>query len=970
MPESQNPTLLDDLRSVICGEVKSDRLTRALYATDASLYEIIPDVVVTPKTVADIVAAVRVCGKHGVPITARGAGTGLTGGAVNRGVQLDCSRHLNKVLHIDATAQTVRVEPGVVLDELNAELAPLGLYFSPDVATSSRATIGGMIANNSCGAHSIITGRTVTHIHSIEVVLSDGSTCHWGGDAPAHDNPLAQRCEEVLATVAKDHADEIAARFPKVMRSNAGYGLDRLRPAGNGINPEAILCGSEGTLGIIAAATLNLLPLPKCKGMIAVHYDDLLASLASVPSILKHGPSAVELVDKFILDATKTNSAMARRRWFLEGDPQAILIVEFYADDEAVLSRRLDRLSADLKSQGIGYAWPIITEPTQQVDVWELRNAGLGLLMSTPGDVQSYAFVEDTAVDPARLHDYIKRFNEILAEEGVEQAGCYAHASVGCLHMRPMLNLKTKQGRDGLHRIGDRISSLAIEYGGTMTAEHGDGIVRSGWLQKLYGPKIIEAFQQIKGTFDPQGIFNPGKIVDALPIDANLRHSGDGASQGPDTILDFDAHGGMAGLAGMCSGIGQCRQRLAGTMCPSYMATGDEKHSTRARANALRIALSDADLLEGLVDVALEDVFDLCLSCKACKTECPTGTDIAKLKAEWLAARNEQLGVPRRSRLIARSIDLAAWGSRFAPLSNWLMQSKVARVFLEHWYGLDRRMPPPKFAGTTFRQWFAKRPKQVPKHLQPESEQSPEQTQTPKGQQVVYFVDTWVNYHLPQVGQAAVKVLEALGCEVIVPPTVCCGRPLISKGLLSEAKLLAEDNVAILSPYANRGIPIVGTEPSCVAVLMDELPQFVRSSDAKRIAEVAQTIETFIANALAKNPQALTFKPGRRPIVYHGHCHQKALIGTDDARDVLERCSGGAATEINSGCCGMAGSFGHEVEHYDTAKAVGEQRLFPAVRDRGDADVAVSGFSCRQHIAHHTDAVPRHVIELVADALA
>ncbi len=963
MPTETTPSsadveaLLARLRAGISGEVRSDRLHRAIYATDASIYEITPDAVVLPRSVADVSAVVRVCGEHGVPVTARGAGTGLTGGAVNRGIQLDLSRHMNRVLDVDPEARAARVEPGVVLDELNARLSGHGLHFAPDVATSSRATLGGMIANNSCGAHSIVFGRTVDHVVSLDVVLSDGSTCTWGGGAPPHENRLAERCEAVLASVARDDADEIAARYPDVMRRNGGYGLDRLRTSDGKINPEAVICGSEGTLGIVVGATLRLSPMPRHKGMVVVHFDSVSAALASMPVLLGYEPAAVELIDKLVLDAAKANRAMARRRWFLEGDPAALLAVELYDESATVLAQRLEAVVTDLKSRPIGYAWPIISDPRKQDDVWDVRKAGLGLLMSKPGDDQPYAFVEDTAVDPARLHDFIERFGKLLDEEGVPQAGYYAHASVGCLHVRPVLNLKKQKDVDRLRRIGDRVSSLVLEYGGTMTAEHGDGIVRSTWLEKMYGRRIVEAFRKVKETFDPQGILNPGKIVDALPIDANLRYGGGFESEQPRTILDFSEHGGMAGLAGMCSGVGQCRQRGVGSMCPSYAASGDEMHTTRARANALRIALSNRGLLNGLSDPALDDVFNLCLSCKACQTECPTGTDVAKLKAEWMAHRNRRLGTPRRSRLIARSIKMAPWGSRFAPLSNWIMQSRAARVLMEHLYGLDRRTAPPRFARETFRAWFARR--------------RPVRSGGASGanKTVVYFVDTWTNTYTPEVGMAAVKVLEALGCDVVVPPTVCCGRPLVSKGMLDEARALAETNVDILAPYAERGVRIVGTEPSCVSLLMDELPQFVRTPAARRVAKSVQTIESFVAGALADNPGALRFTERRVPLLYHGHCHQKSLIGTEDAMSVLSACTCGGASEINSGCCGMAGAFGHEVEHYDVAKAIGEERLFPAVRARGDARIAVSGFSCREHVEHHTDASPRHAIEYVAEAL-
>ena len=960
MNQSDLTALVDELRAAVSGEVRCDRLSRALYATDASIYEIVPDVVVFPKTTADVAATVRICGARGVPITPRGAGTGLAGGTPNRGVQLDLSRFMNRVLDVDIAKRTVRVQPGVVLDELNAELQPHGLHFSPDVATASRATIGGMIGNNSAGAHSIVVGRTCDHVLGVRAVLSDGSVQTWGqhagngGTGGDGSSELGAQCEAAIAEVLEEYGDEIAARFPKVFRRNGGYALDRLKRDKGRLNVEQLLVGSEGTLCVVVEATLNLLPLPKHKGMVAIHFADLLESLKSVPMLLEYSPAAIELVDKLILDGTKDNPAMARRRWFLDGDPQAVLIVEMFEETQEKLSARLNALAQDLKAKAVGYAWPVIIDPARQADVWDVRKGGTGLLMSRPGDTQPYDFIDDCAVEPAKLHDYIARLQQILADEGIGRTGYYAHASVGLLHVRPALNLKTAEGVAQLRRISDRTSELVREFEGAMTGEHGEGLVRSEWIKRLFGSRLLEAFTRIKKAFDPQNIFNPHKIIDPPPMDGNLRYGVGYETKAPETTLDFSAHGGMAGLAEMCSGIGECRKKLVGTMCPSYMATGDERNSTRARANALREALSNRELLDGLSDPALEEVFDLCLACKACKTECPTGTDITRLKTEWLDAKNKREGVPRRSRLVARSIELAAWGCRFAPLSNWVMQSKIARVFLEHWYGLDRRVPPPIFAGQTFRQWYAKRAQPEPKPGRPK---------------VAYFVDTWVNYHTPQVGQAVVKVLEALGCEVIVPATVCCGRPLISKGLLDEAKALSEENVEILTPLAEQGIPIVGTEPSCISVLKDEMVQFVRTPAARRIADCAQNIEAYVAAALKKNPQALRFKKGGLPVLYHGHCHQKALAGTGDAMAALNACTCNQASEINSGCCGMAGAFGHEVEHYDVAKAVGEQRLFPAVRARGEAEIVVSGFSCRHQIGHHTDARPKHLIEAVAEAI-
>ena len=955
-----------ELPGAIAGEFRTDRLARVLYSTDASIYEIVPDGVVFPASAEDVVATVKLCGRHRVPITVRGAGTGLTGAAVNRGLQMDCSRHLNRILHIDPTGGTARVEPGVVLDELNAELRPHGLQFAPDVATSSRATVGGMIAVNSCGAHSILYGRTCDHVLSVDLVLADGSRCTWGRDVARPESALAQAAEQTLVAIATEEAKEIAARFPKILRSNGGYALDRLKIRDGRPNTETIICGSEGTLGIVTAATLNLIPLPACKGLLVVQFDSVLAALEAVPPILEHTPAAIELIDHMIVDATKGNPAMMRRRWFAEGEPQGILACELFDESEERLTARLNALAADLKGRGVGTSHRLVTDLAQQADVWEVRKAGLGLLMSKPGDRQPYAFVEDAAVDPAHLAEYVAELDKLMVAEGVEETGHYAHASVGCLHIRPVLNLKLREDIERLRRIADGVSTLACRFGGTMTGEHGDGIVRSCWHEKMYGPRIVAAFKRIKEAFDPAGILNPGKIVNPLPLTENLRFGEHFEAADVPTTLDFSKFGGLAGLAGMCTGVGQCRQRLVGTMCPSYMATGDETNSTRARANALRVALSNRGLLEGLADPALDEVMDLCLSCKACQTECPTGTDMTRLKAEWLAHRNERLGVPRRSRLIAASISMAKWGSHFAPLSNWVMQSQATRVLMEHIFGLDRRVPPPRFARRTFRQWFARehgasaRPHWAGAVKSSGGEACP---------QVVYFVDTWTNFYQPQVGQAAVKVLTALGYEVLVPQTSCCGRPLISKGLLRAAQQLAAANIAVLAPYAERDIPIVGTEPSCVSVLLDELPQLVRSPQARRIAGRAMTIEQFVAAELRRRPDALRFKERGLSLLYHGHCHQKALTGTADALTVLTACTHAHAAEINSGCCGMAGAFGHEVEHYDVAKAVGEQRLFPAVRARGEAEIAVSGFSCRHHIGHHTSAAARHVIEFLADAL-
>ncbi len=1041
------------LAPVFKGTIRSDRLIRAIYSTDASIYEVAPDVVLFPKSADDIQEAVRACVEFNIAITPRGAGTGLTGAAVNHGVQLDCSRHLNRIIAIDPEKCTAVVEPGVVLDHLNAALVAHNLQFAPDVATSSRATIGGMIANNSCGAHSVLYGRTVDHVRGLDVVLSDGSLAHWSCDAhnSASTNPLARRCDDALRETIEQHADEIAARFPKVLRSNAGYGIDRLRQASAGtmptpggpgfqpwghddrepdtmttpkvgmphaptpLNTHAMICGSEGTLGIVTLAVLNLVRLPKAKGLLVVQFDQLLDALGAVPAALEHKPAAIELIDALILSAARQSPKLAAGSKAIIGNPAGVLIIELYDDDADRLADRLREMQQDMRTRELGDAHAIVTDAAEQNAVWNMRKAGLGLLMSKPGDRQSYAFVEDTAVDPARLRDYIARFADILKSEKVDEVGYYAHASVGCLHVRPVLNLKNRDDVQRMRRIAERVSALAFEFGGTMTGEHGDGLLRSEWIERLYGPRIVDAFRRIKRTFDPQNILNPGKIVDPPKMTEHLRYGGSfspNQSANVESTLDFSQHGGMLNLAGMCSGVGQCRQKHVGTMCPSFEGTGDEMHTTRARANALRLAMSNRSLLTDLNDPALDEVMDLCISCKACKTECPTGVDMARLKAEWQHRRNQTKGASLRSRLIAHTAQFARIGSRIPTLANAVAQSSLARQIADKFLGIDKRIPPPKLAAQSFRAWFAQNrnspgamptPKvgmqrtspggpgfqprvhddQNTSHASDSDASASANTSRPRNpstKRVVYFVDTWTDLFTPDVGGATVRVLEALGYEVIVPPPVCCGRPAISKGMLDVARDQLEAAVEALTPLLTDDVAIVGTEPSCLLTLIDELPQLVRTPAAQEVAARATLIESFLLRPpvreslvrdsfLGPNPRGNPFPhPSPAPVHYHGHCHQKAMTGTADAMALLKRISADAV-EINSGCCGMAGSFGHESEHYDVAKAIGESRLFPAIRECNSAQIAVSGFSCRHQIAHHTNATPKHFIEMIAEQM-
>ncbi len=964
VPGAPTPTgeaLVQRLRGRTSGEVRFDDLSRTIYATDASIYEITPLGVVLPRTIDDVVAVVEECRAAGVSIVPRGAGTGLTGGAVGPGVQLDLSRYLNRIGRLDVAARTIEVEPGVVLDELNHHLAPHGLQFAPDVATGSRATIGGMIANNSCGAHSIVYGRTVDHVASLTVVLADGRVVTLGELASGGANETtekeveARRLEEGLGRIRDENYEEIRQRFPKVLRSNGGYGLDRLGRPGTPIDVTRVICGSEGTLGIVMGATLKLVRPPRCTALAVLHFHDVLSALAATPAILQHRPAAVELIDRLIISAGLAHATISRQCDFLQGDPGALLAVEFFDEDWECLRSRVEALVRDAHGYPSCYAAAPVMETDRQAKVWNLRKAGLGLLMSRPGDAQPYAFVEDTAVDPSRLSEYMRRFGEILEQESVT-AGYYAHASVGCIHVKPVLNLKRADDVERMRRIAEAVSSLAQEFGGAMTGEHGDGMVRSCWLEKMYGPRIMAAFREVKRLFDPDNLLNPHKIVDPWPMTEHLRYGANFQSRTVKTHMDFSSYGGMAGLAGMCTGVGQCRQRLVGTMCPSFMATGDETHTTRARANALRMALSNRGILNGLDDPALDEVMELCIGCKACKTECPTGVDMARLKSEFLSHRNMTRGVSRRSRLIAEFPSRLAVASKVPWLFNWLSQSSLTRGMMERRYGLDRRVPPPRLANRTFRAWFRRHSRRMGDREFPDGT-------------VAYLVDTWTNYCSPNVGVAAVTLLESAGFRVVCPELDCCGRPAISQGLLSEAKLLAETNLRVLAPLAAKGIPIVGTEPSCLLTLVDEYPQLVRSAAARRVAEQSMMLETFLRRVWEARPESLRIRPLGGELLYHAHCHQKALIGSSDCLTLLSRVYGDGAREINSGCCGMAGSFGHEVEHYDIARAIGEQRLFPAIRERGGAAVAVAGFSCKTQIEHHTDVRPRHVVEYLAEAL-
>ena len=936
---ARSAALRDALSSQLQGEVRFDAVSCAMHSTDASVYQILPLGVVLPRAADDVVRTVQLCNEYGASITARGGGTSQAGQAIGTGVQLDFSKYMNQLLEVDESEKTVRVQPGIVLDALNARLQPLGLHLPLDLSTSSRATIGGMIANNSAGTRSVVYGKTLDYVLELTVVLADGSIVNL---RPLEPHELADKmaqtdlegdCYRVVRQLASTHEDEIQRRYPRILRRVGGYNLDAFIPSSQPFNLCRLLVGSEGTLGLTVEAKLRLAPLPTTRVVCAVQFDDLLEAMAATPLILAHRPSAIELIDRFILDTTRGKTEFEPLRDFIVGDPGAVLIVEFFGDEKYI-----DAMAAALQAEKMGHHIHRAIEPAAQTRIWDLRKAALGLSMSQIGDAKSISFVEDTAVAPEHLHDYIARFLQVL-EKYATPAGFYAHASVGLLHIRPVVNMKKAEGIHKFESIAAEIAALELEYGGALSGEHGDGLVRAPFQQKMFGPVLYEAFCQLKKAFDPDFVLNPGKIVYAPPLAANLRFGTAYSTRQLETGFDFDDFGGISRAAEQCSGVGACRKNLKGTMCPSYMATRDEAASTRGRANALRLAISGQLGSAGLTDPALYPILDLCLECKACKSECPTGVDMARLKSEFLYQYHRKHGAPLRDRCLGGVEKFVRWGSRLAPALNFFARNRSGRWLGEQLLGLDRRRQLPPLARPTFLQWWAQ-------NHQPEDPSRPP---------VALFADTFTNYHEPEHPRAVARLAARLGHQVVVPARVCCGRPLISKGFLDQARQQAEATSRILLPLAARGVPILFCEPSCYSAVRDDHPQLLRGAGkeaATRVAAACTTFEEWAGKALGEKP---AFCAPPKKIFLHGHCHQKALVGMQPTLQLFDAIPDCQTNLLDSGCCGMAGSFGYECEHYEISRTVGEHRLFPALRQIDPESLVVApGFSCRHQIRHFT----------------
>jgi FAD/FMN-containing dehydrogenase/Fe-S oxidoreductase len=927
------------------GDVRADGYTRHLFAGDASMYAREPLVVAFPRDAADVAAAVQIAGSFGVPVVTRGAGTSLAGQTAGQGVVLDTSRHMNAIRELDTDARRVRVGPGVVQEDLNRAAHAHGLGFGPDTSTSNRATIGGMIGNNSSGSQSIVYGTTIDHVYGLDVVLADGTRTRF---APGEPGP--ERIEAGLREILRDHARAIAEDYPQHWRQSGGYRLDRLARE---FDLARFVCGSEGTLVAITEADVGLIELPKAKMFAVGHFDSVAAAIAATGDALALEASAIELIDRKILDLSRSKHEYARLAARLEGDPEALLFVSFQGDADDEVRDRIEKLRRAWEWGGHGYHTLVAETAAEQDALTKVRKAGLGLLMAaSEGAKRPAAFVEDTAVAPEKLNDYVARFREVLDRHGLE-AGFYGHCSVGCLHIRPFVDLSTEAGVDTMQAVAAEIVDLVAEFGGVNSSEHGDGRVRSGFNPRVFGDDLYAAFRKVKALFDPDGRFNPGVMVDAEPITANIRDAALPPAKPLATTLSFAEFGGMRGAADRCQRIGACRKTGAGVMCPSYMATREEEHATRGRANALVKALSQPDPQAALGDERLHEILDLCLECKACKSECPLSVDMASLKSEFLSHYQDQHGVPARSRLFGSIRRLNRLGAATAPLSN--LPGRVAA--LKKAAGIAPQRPLPRFARETLLRWDKRRAPGA----------------GTRGE-VVFLADSFTTFTEPRIGRAAIELLEAAGHRVRLESGGCCGRSSISKGLLGQAKGMAEDMAARLAPDARRGVPIVGCEPSCLLTLREEhLALLPGDARAEAVAGQAKLVEELLVEAV--DDGALGLDPGSpvsgREIVFHGHCHQKALAGTAATVELLKRIPGARVTELDAGCCGMAGSFGFEAEHYELSMRIGESRLFPALRAAAPGSlVAATGVSCRQQIGHGVGMRAAHPVELVRAALA
>ena len=960
MEEAKKKQFREALVEAIAGDVSFDDFTRGIYSTDASIYQIMPVAVVVPRDEKDVIHAVSIALKYNVNIVARGAGTSLGGQAAGNALIIDFSKYMNRILEVNVKERWVRVQPGIVLDELNDFLKKSGVHFAPDPATGSRATIGGIIGNNSSGTRSIIYGIARDHIIAARTLLSDGTLLEF------RESPVDQQLRELqdasprgyqllkdFKAIIDKNRDKIAQAYPSILRRVQGYNLDSFINTGNW-NLSHLMAGSEGTLGIILETKLNLEPLPRSKILCAVHFKELPGAIRAIAPILEYKPSAVEILDEDLVRQARSNSTTSHLTGWIAGDPGGILIVEFIGASEQEALGKANEMANGLRSQGRGYAWPVIIEPSEQADVWNVRKNGLGLLMGIKGDRKPVAFIEDAAVPVQHLPEYIDLLTKFCRDRGVPVL-MYAHASVGLIHVRPVLDLKNQEDIDHMKAIAGYSFELVKKYNGSISGEHGDGRTRSPFLEAYFGKDIYKALKQVKEIFDPAGILNPGIIIDPDPMDSNLRYGPAYTFPAIPTFYHYRDTGSYSGAVELCSGVGACRQNLAGLMCPSYRATRDEEHSTRGRANALRLAMTGQMGERGMDSRELYDIMDLCLSCKGCKSECPSNVDVARLKGEFLQHYHDVHGIKLRDRMIAGSAimakRMAGWK---AAAVNEIMKTMLFRKPLEWIAGVESKRILPLYARRSFHQWFANRPGNNGLFTK----------------KVVLFDDTYMNYHETSVGISAVELLESCGYEVILAKAGCCQRPGISHGFLKKAKAEGEKTLLNLKKYIDDGLQVVVCEPGCASALTDDLPDLIDDEMlGKLIRENVVMIDVFLAGEMKAGRIDNGFSSQFDRLIVHGHCHQKSLYGTEALKSVLESIPELSVKILDTGCCGMAGSFGYEKEHYELSMKVGEDRLFPAIREREEnTGVVACGFSCRHQIAHGTGVKARHLVEVLRGA--
>ena len=971
---SEQMESFERLKEKFTGEILSDELSKIVYATDASVYREKPFAIAVPKTKDDIKLIIEFSSKTNVPVIPRAAGTSLAGQVVGNGFVVDVSKYMNKIVELNTEQKWVRVEPGVVLDELNIYLKDYGLQFGPETATSNRCNLGGMFGNNSCGAHSILYGSTRDHVLEASVILSDGSEALFKSltmeelnekcNGDFLENKIYKKVYKLLSD-EKNQA-EIIDGYPtqEINRRNNGYAIDQLLKCNafgkseDNFNICKLLAGSEGTLAFTTEIKLNLVPLPpKSVGVVPIHMNSLEDAFSANLIALKYKPGAVELIDGKILEYAKVNIEQQKNRFFIKGEPAALLVVELARDTEEEISRLVIEMEKEMRESGFGYHFPLLINDDVN-RVWALRKAGLGLLGNIPGDKRTEQFIEDTCVRPVDLPEYMNEFRQILKKNNLDCA-YYAHIGTGELHLTPMMNLKDSFDVKLFYSITKEIACLVKKYRGSLSGEHGDGRLRGEFIPIVIGEYNYNLCKEIKEIWDPGNIFNPGKVVNTVPMNSNLRYEVDKKIKDVETIYDFSFTGGIQRAAAKCNGSADCRKSdlIGGTMCPSFRATRDEKNSTRARANTLREFLTRSPKTNPFDHKEIYEVMDLCLSCKACKSECPSGVDVAKLKSEFLQHYYDANGIPLRTRLIAFLPKINSLIMPFSSIINFVLKSGIVNKVIG--FSTNRKLP--LLSKTTFIRWYKKNKHQFRKSYYPNGK-------------VNLFVDEFTNYNESELGVKLFLLLNKLGYEVIVPKHVESGRTFITKGFLRSAQRIAKKNVLLLKDVVSPSEPLIGIEVSAILSFRDEYIDLLDGelkSSAQKISQSVFTFEEFLSREVREGKvSADQFTNDTKTILLHGHCQQKAISSTLTTKEILSLPKNFSVKEIPSGCCGMAGAFGYEEEHYDLSMKVGELVLFPAIRKEDpNTIICAPGTSCRHQIKDGTGKKALHPIEIIYSAL-